>query len=106
MLLMFAISVVFFSGGNFFLFFNSLGPFSELERRGEAKSKEDVEAVAWKNRIAPLLQELESVAAGSFWVCFFSLHLFQFRFFSTRSELKQHRRIASKKKYVFRKQRI
>lgn len=91
MLLMFAISVVFFSGGNFFLFFNSLGPFSELERRGEAKSKEDVEAVAWKNRIAPLLQELESVAAGSFWVCFFSLSIFfnlDFFFFSTRSELK------------------
>ncbi|XP_075869716.1 armadillo repeat-containing protein 2 isoform X2 [Nelusetta ayraudi] len=41
------------------------GQKTELERRGEAKSKEDVEAVAWKNRIAPLLQELESVAAGS-----------------------------------------
>lgn len=75
MLLMFAISVVFFSGGNLFSFFN-LCPFSELERRGEAKSKEDVEAVAWKNRIAPLLQELESVAAGSFWVFFLFLSIF------------------------------
>lgn len=62
------------------LFFFFLATFSELEKRSEAKSKEDVESVAWKNQIAPLLQELESVAAGSFWGLFV-LKLFQFRFF-------------------------
>lgn len=71
MLLMFAISVgffFFFSGDNSFFF---LVTFSELEERSEAKGREDVESLAWNKQIAPLLQELESVAAGSFWGLFF-----------------------------------
>lgn len=82
MLLMFAISV-----GFFFFFslvvttlFFFLATFSELEERSESKSREDVESLAWKNQIAPLLQELESVAAGSFWGLFF-LQLFHCSFF-------------------------
>lgn len=50
------------AAGNFYSSLHIL----ELEKRGEAKStEEDAESLVWKNRIAPLLQRLESVAAGT-----------------------------------------
>lgn len=50
------------AAGNFYSSLHIL----ELENRGEARSaEEDAESLVWKKRIAPLLQRLESVAAGT-----------------------------------------